>query len=199
MKILILGAAGQIGRMLAKDLIEQTENDLVLYARNASNRLKGLTSERVSLVNGDFSDYVHLVNAMKGVETIIKAMKAVGIKRIIAASILGIYDEVPGAFGDWNRHMVGDKGIQLHKETVALVETPELDYTILRLTWLYNQPGNCKYHLTKKNEPFQGVQVTRQAVSQLIVDILKDHKGQFIKSSLGVSEPDTNWDKPSFY
>ena len=213
MKILILGAAGQIGRMLAKDLIEQTENDLVLYARNASNRLKDLASERVSLANGDFSDYAHLVDAMKGVdaiylndmndkkgvETIVKAMKAVGVKRIIAASILGINDEVPGAFGDWNRRMVGDRGIQLHKDTVALVETPELDYTILRLTWLYNQPGNCKYHLTNKGEPFQGAQVTRQAVSQLIVDILKDQGGKYIKSSIGVSEPDTNWDKPSFY
>ena len=95
MKILILGAAGQIGRMLAKDLIEQTENDLVLYARNASNRLKDLASERVSLANGDFSDYAHLVDAMKGVdaiylndmndkkgvETIVKAMKAVGVEQ----------------------------------------------------------------------------------------------------------------------
>ncbi|MCA6067742.1 KR domain-containing protein [Chryseobacterium sp. RG1] len=39
MKILILGAAGQIGRMLTKDLLEQTDNELVLFARNASQRL----------------------------------------------------------------------------------------------------------------------------------------------------------------
>lgn len=213
MKILILGAAGQIGRMLTKDLIDQTESDLILYARNASKRLKNLASERVSLVDGDFLDYAHLVDVMKGVdaiylndmndkkgvETIVRAMGAAGVKRIIVASILGIYDEVPGAFGNWNRRMVGDSGIQLHKETAALVEVPELDYTILRLTWLYNQPGNSKYHLTVKGEPFEGAQVTRQAVSQLIVDVLNDKSVKYIKASIGVGEPNTNWDKPSFY
>lgn len=212
MKVLILGAAGQIGYLLTQDLLEQTNYELVLYARNASQRLKA-RSERVSLVDGDFTDYDTLVKAMKkvdaiylndmndkaGVQTIVRAMKNTGIKRIISASILGIYDEVPGAFGSWNRRMVGTQGIQNHKETVSFIETPELDYTILRLTWLYNQDGNRNYNLTYKGQPFEGAQVTRQAISQLIVDILKDKSDKFLKTSLGVGEPNTNWDKPSFY
>jgi len=80
-----------------------------------------------------------------------------------------------------------------------LVEIPTLDYTILRLTWLYNQEGNRAYHLTFKGEPFEGAQVTRQAVTQLIVDIIQEKSTKFIKTSIGVGEPDTNWDKPSFY
>lgn len=212
MKVLILGAAGQISRMLTKDLLEQTDDELLLFARNASQRLK-IESDRVSLVDGDFTDYDMLVQAMKnidaiylndmnsnaGVQTIVRAMKATRNKRIIAASILGIYDEVPGTFGNWNRRMVGARGIQSHKETTSLVEIPELDYTILRLTWLYNQERNRTYHLTYKGEPFEGAQVTRQAVSQLIVDILKNKSDKFFKNSLGVGEPNTNWDKPSFY
>lgn len=213
MRILILGAAGQIGRMLIKDLLEQTDYGLVLYARNASRRLKGFESNRISVVDGDFTSYDALMKAMQdvdaiylndmnskeGVRTIVKAMKATKVKKIIVASILGIYDEVPGAFGAWNRRMVGDRGIQLHKDTASMIEIPELDYTILRLTWLYNQPGNRKYLLTSKGEPFQGAQVSRQAVSQLIMDILEDKSGKFVKTSLGVGEPNTNWDKPSFY
>ncbi len=213
MKILILGAAGQIGRMLTTDLLKQTDNELVLYARNASRRLKDALSDRVSLTDGDFTEYDALVQAMngidsiylndmnskEGVQTIVKAMQATGIKRIIVASILGIYDEVPGAFGQWNLRMLGTRGIQLHKDTSSLVETPDLEYTILRLTWLYNSEGNRNYHLTSKGEPFEGAQVTRQAVSQLIVDILNDRTGKFIKASLCVGEPGTNWDKPSFY
>jgi len=213
MKILILGAAGQIGRLLTKDLLEQTDYDLVLYARNASKRLKDAKSNRVSVVNGDFTNYDALVTAMSGVDaiylndmnsrngvqTIAKAMKTTGLKRILVASILGIYDEVPGAFGKWNEKMVGKAGIQSHKETVTLFENPDMDYTILRLTWLYNQEGNRNYHLTFKGEPFEGAQLTRQAVSQLIVDILQDKSGKFLKSSLGVAEPNTNWAKPSFY
>lgn len=213
MKILILGAAGQIGRMLTKDLLEQTDYELVLYAHNASRRLKNAESKRVSLVDGDFTNYDALSKAMKGIDaiylndmnskegiqTIVKAMKDTGTKRIIVASILGIYDEVSGAFGKWNLRMVGAQSIQLHKETASMVEILNLDYTILRLTWLYNHVGNRGYHLTSKGEPFDGTQVTRQAVSQLIVDILQDRSGKYLKTSLGVGEPNTNWNKPSFY
>lgn len=212
MKILILGAAGQIGKMLTKDLLSQTDDELILFARKASQRLNS-DSERVTIVDGDFNNYDLLVDTMKdvdaiylndmnskeGVGAIAKAMKTSGVKRIILASILGIYDEVPGAFGEWNERMVGKTGIENHKKSSALFEIPDFDYTILRLTWLYNQEGNRNYHLTQKGQPFDGVQVTRQAVSQLLVDILKDDTGKFLKTSLGVSEPNTNWDKPSFY
>jgi hypothetical protein len=76
---------------------------------------------------------------------------------------------------------------------------PGLDYTILRLTWLYNEKGNTKYSLTQKGEPFRGTEVTREAVSQLVVDILNDGSGKYVQKSIGVSEPDTDGEKPSFY
>jgi hypothetical protein len=44
-----------------------------------------------------------------------------------------------------------------------------------------------------------GAQVTRQAVAQLIADIIKHATGKYVKTSLGVGEPNTNWGKPSFY
>ena len=53
--------------------------------------------------------------------------------------------------------------------------------------------------LTQKGEPFVGAEVTRQAVAQLIVDIVSADDSRFIKKSLGVSESKTDWDKPSFY
>ncbi|MBT1712360.1 NAD(P)H-binding protein [Fulvivirgaceae bacterium PWU5] len=213
MKILILGAAGQIGKLVTDYLLEQTNHQLVLYARNAGVRLNVKEPARVNLVDGDFSDQDKLMAAMKtvdfvylndmnsraGVRNIVTAMKETGVKRIAVASILGIYDEVPGAFGAWNRKMVGDSGIRKHKETAAMIETPELDYTILRLTWLYDKDANKNYMLTFKGDPFQGAQVTRQAVAQLVVDIINDASDKFVRRSLGVSEPNTNWDKPSFY
>jgi len=213
MKILILGAAGQIGRILTDYLLEQTNYELILYAKNAGKRLELKVPSRKTIIDGDFKDYDKLVSAMKGVDVvyvndmgdkentkvIVKAMHKTGLKRIIVASILGIYDEVPGAFGRWNLQMVGANGVQRHKDSVALVEVPDLDHTILRLTWLYNQNGNKKYNLTFKGQPFEGAQVTRQAVAQLIVDIIEDKSGKYIKTSLGISEPNTNWDKPSFY
>ncbi|MBA4054288.1 MAG: SAM-dependent methyltransferase [Marivirga sp.] len=213
MKILILGAAGQIGKILTDYLREQTQHELVLYARDANRRIKVKDKAREKVMDGDFVDHRKLVEAMNGVdiiylndmnsksgvESIAGAMKETGVTRIVVASILGIYDEVPGAFGVWNRRMVGDSGIRKHKETVAIVEVPELEYTILRLTWLYDDHKNKKYLLTLKGQPFDGAQVTREAVAQLVVDIINDKSGKYLKQSLGVGEPDTNWDKPSFY
>lgn len=213
MKVLILGAAGRISRLLTDDLLAQTDDNLVLYGRNASNRIPLRENTRVKIVDGDFRDseslskamqgvdavYVNDMDDAKGVATIVAAVKKNNIKRIIVASILGIYNEVPGAFGKWNQHMVGIDHIHDHARTISTIEVPEIDYTILRLTWLYNQKGNRRYRLTQKGEPFKGTEVTREAVSQLIVDILKDKSGKYIKTSLGVSEPGADGNKPSFY
>lgn len=136
---------------------------------------------------------------MEEIRTIVSAMKEAGVKKLIAASILGIYGEVPGAFGEWNRSMVGDSPTKERRVTADYIEASGLDYTILRLTWLYNQVGNYDYEVTQKDESFKGAQVTRQAVAQLIVDIVKDTTGKFKKTSLGVGEPNTDYAKPSFY
>lgn len=134
-----------------------------------------------------------------GIDAILETMNERHVNRIIVASILGIYDEVPGAFGARNKSMVGASGIKKQAIHAAKLEKTDLDYTILRLTWLYNQNGNRNYRLTQKGEPFVGAQVTREAVAQLIVDIIADHTGQYDRISLGVSEPNTDWAKPSFY
>ncbi|WP_447951700.1 NAD(P)H-binding protein [Chryseobacterium koreense] len=214
MNILILGAAGKIGRQLTDDLLAQTKNDLVLYAKNAHTRLKLKKSERVKIVDGDFKDLDTLTSAMDGIEvvyindmgddlstnTIIEAMKKSDVKRVIAASILGIYDEVPGAFGQWNKRMIGNlPRMKAQIKSALAIEGSGLDYTLLRLSWLYDEQGNKNYSLTQKGELFKGTQVTREAVAQLITDIITAKDERYIKKSLGVSEPNTDWDKPSFY
>ncbi|WP_139926338.1 NAD(P)H-binding protein [Hymenobacter sp. DG01] len=213
MNILLLGAAGQIGQMATDSLLRQTDATLILYARRASTRLKATDPQRVRLVDGDFSDVPALTKLLQEVDIvyinaagdkaakqgIAAAMQAAGVKRVIEASILGIYDEVPGAFGKWNTRMVGGNRIRQVAEATRVFENEAFDYTILRLTWLYNQAGNTAYQLTQKGEPFVGTQVTRQAVAQLLVDIVTATDDRFKQKSLGVSEPNTDWDKPSFY
>ena len=212
MKILILGAAGQISRLLIEKFLRETNHSLVLFARNGSKRIKNLDTSRAQFIDGDFTDfnlvkkalegvdavYLNDVNSLEGVKTVVQAMEDSNVKILIAASILGIYGEVPGAFGKWNERMVGTTGIKLQRQAVDIIEESSLDYTILRLTWLYNQTGNEAYQLTQKGQPFVGAQVTREAVAQLIVDIIENPAG-YTKSSIGVSEPNTDWSKPSFY
>lgn len=66
MKILILGAAGQIGRMVTTKLLEETEHQVILYARNAHLSLNASVPGRVENVNCDFNDKEKLVSVMKG-------------------------------------------------------------------------------------------------------------------------------------
>lgn len=214
MKVLILGAAGQIATLLRDNLLKETNDSLVLYARNAHQRLTMKDETRERIIDGDFLNEGALKEALTGVDavylndmgnteavkTVIKAMEASKVKRFIGASILGIYDEVGGAFGEWNHAMIGTSPrMQAQKESAKAVENAKLDYTILRLTWLYNKEDNEDYMLTQKGEAFIGAQVTREAVARLITDILGEANNQYIGKSLGVSEPGTDWAKPSFY
>ncbi|WP_313897658.1 NAD(P)H-binding protein [Bacillus litorisediminis] len=94
---------------------------MVLYARRAHSRLK-VISKRVEIISGDFQEKTKLVDAMSGVDvvylndmfdacatqSIVSAMHEAGIKRLVGATALGIYNEVPGAFGRWNDAMVGE-------------------------------------------------------------------------------------------
>lgn len=214
MKLLILGAAGQIAGLLRDNLLKETDDSLVLYARNAHQRLAIKDETREKIVEGDFLDEAALKEALTGVDTvylndmgnteavktIIKAMKESQVNRFIGATILGIYNEVGGAFREWNQKMIGSSPrMQAQIDSAKAVENAGLDYTLLRLTWLYNEAGNENYSLTQKGETFIGAQVTREAVARLIVNILGDTSNQFIGKSIGVSEPGTDWAKPSFY
>lgn len=213
MKIIILGAAGQVAQKVTKALLNQTDAQLVLYARDASTRLQTTDSRREQIIDGDFEDFSKLEKALngadwvfidsvedkKGTQTIIKAMKANGVKRLIAATSLGIYGEVPGKFGEWNKQMLGDDILSQMTENTAILEDADLDYTLLRMAWLYDEEGNTKYELTERDEPFKGTQVTREAIAQLVLEIVQSTDDRFAKRSLGVNEPDTYWDKPSFY
>ncbi|MCD7900590.1 MAG: NAD(P)H-binding protein [Bacteroides sp.] len=213
MKILILGAAGELAAKATDTLLKHTDANLVLYARDASNRVKLTDKNREQVIDGDFKDTTKLEKAMngadwvfidsvedkEGMQSIVKAMKATGVKKLIAATSLGIYGEVPGKFGEWNQQMLGDDILNEMAESTAVLENPDLDYTLLRMAWLYNEEGNSRYELTERDEPFKGTQVTREAVAQLVLEIVQSTDNRFAQRSLGVSEPDTEGDKPSFY
>lgn len=212
MKILILGAAGQISKILTELIVTETKYDLVLYGRDLSSRISIKDSTREVIIEGDFNDEDKLKQALVGVDIvylndmsapvatqkIVEAMEKSGVHYLIGANVLGIYNEVTGSFGDWNTTMVGSTATQKYLKAAEVLEHSSLEYVILRLTWLYNQTGNECYSVSQKGEPFIGAQVTREAVARLIMTILHD-PAKYAKTSLGVSEPNTDWAKPSFY
>lgn len=91
-----------------------------------------------------------------------------------------------------------DGQLYQYKKAAAIIDNSDLDYTFLRMTWLYNQDSNYSYEIVPQGQPMKGTQITRQAVAKLISNIIA--KPDLYKSErIGVVEPNTEWNKPSFY
>lgn len=212
MKIMILGAAGQIGKLVTADLLEQTDFDIVLYGRNVSKRLSYETNPRVTLVDGTFEElekirehvqavdvvYLSYVAGEELVVPLVELLEEAQVPRFIAASIPDIYQEMTGSFQKWYRENTGIMWNSTYWKAADAIENSSLDYVILRITWLYNEAGNTRVHLTRKGEPFTEAQVTREAVAQVVTDLVTG-KLAYHRESLGLGEPGTAFEKPSFY
>lgn len=189
--ILILGANGQIARVATGLLLERTDARLTLYLRN-SKRLKA-TSDRVTVIDGDVTDAQKLEFAMEGIDivyanlsgdmeaqarSVVKAMNACRVKRLIFISSMGIYDEVPG-----ERH---GAILDPYRNSVKVIEASDLDYTIIRPAWLNNR-DEIAYGTTHKGEPFANKDetVSRKSVADLIVKLVTT-PGMAVRDSLGI-------------
>jgi len=212
MKILNLGAAGQISRILTAKLLEQTNHDILLFGRNISNRLTEYKDNpRVEMKDGDFREYNKLIEAMKDIDVvylndmsskesvtnIVNAMEEQSVKRIIAATVLNIYGEIKGEFRKYTDEMVGPF-ILPFTETAKIVENSTRNYTLMRLPWLYNGPSKKDVHLTVKGEAYEGTQISRHAVAQFVIEQIEQDRSIHYSQSYGVTEPGTNWKRPSF-
>jgi len=109
--VLILGAHGQIARVVTELFVDKTDAQLTLYLWDAG-RLGHLDgTERMRVVEGDVRDmktlevaiqrqdvvYANLAGRLEEqAKCIVKAMDNAGVKRLIFISSMGIYDEIPG-------------------------------------------------------------------------------------------------------
>jgi len=190
--ILILGANGGLARNTTRVLLEREDVSLTLYLRNGK-RLKNPDPGRVSIIEGDVLDTAALRSAMHGQDvvyanlsgdmarqarSIIDAMQAVGLKRLIYISSMGIYGEVPG---EKYRSILDP-----YRDSAALIEASDLDYTILRPGWFTREPEG-PYTITQKGEPFRGHDISLDSLSGLIVKVATT-PGLFVSNSIGVSD-----------
>lgn len=209
--ILILGANGRIARFAEQDLLAKTNYQLIYFLRNSS-RLTIQNPNREQVIEGDATKVSDLERALVGVDivyanlagkdivqqaqAIVQAMQKQGIRRIYWVSSLGIYDEVPGAFGVWNNQTL-DGYLQPYAKAAAIIEAAPLDSTIIRPAWLTNQ-NEVNYEITHKNEPFKGTEVSRKTVGVVISELIQNPQ-KAINDSLGINKPNTDGDKPAWY
>jgi uncharacterized protein YbjT (DUF2867 family) len=191
-RVLILGANGQLARNTTRILLDDPSVTLTLYLRRA-DRLKNPALDRVRIVEGDVLDGATLRDAMRDQDivyanlsgdmaaqarAIIHAMHAAGLKRLIFVSSMGIYGEVPRE----KYRSVLDP----YRDSAALIEASDLDYTVLRPGWFTRKPeGPCQ--ITQKGEPFQGHDISLDSLSAMITRIATT-PGFYVRCSIGISD-----------
>ena len=214
--ITILGAAGQIAQKLTATLLTYTDTHLTLYGRQLSTRLHPeiLEHERVTVIEGSFQNPAKLEEAVTNAEivfvgamesgsdmaAIVKALSRKNVRRVIGLSMAGLSGEFPAALEKWTFDSLPISYVQGERQARNVLRESNLNYTILRLTWLYNDPENTNYELIPEGVQFNDAQVTREAVVKAIFDILHvDDETPFHRASIGIGEPGTHYDKPSFH
>ncbi len=212
--VLILGASGTIATLVEQFLIDEPQVRMTLLVRHPERvATEFQNDDRVQVVVADVvKDYDALVNAMRDqdmvyanlygqnlgqqAKSVVKAMNETHLKRIVWVSANGIYNEIPGKYGKWNAQMLGST-LDAYAAGAKAIESSKLDYTIVRPAWFSDKPA-INYELTQKGQPFKGTEVSRRSVAAYIASVILDPK-QAVKQSVGINEPDTAGDKPSFY
>lgn len=206
--VLILGANGQIAKLVRQRLLVETDVHLTLYLRHAS-RLGKIDPRRESVIEADVNDYQALYQALAGQDVvyanlggrfepmaanIVRAMNNADVKRLIYVTGLGLYHEVPGEFGRWVEESIGSEVMDDTRRAAKLIEDSGLDYTIIRAAYMTND-NQVDYELTTKGTPFKGTTVSRASIADLIVKTIVD-PSNYQYSSLGIDQPGTDGDRP---
>ena len=198
MNVTILAANGQIAHLVEERLLtEPTFKDiqLTLMLRHPERLSELNDNPRVTLLDGDLTNPTDVIQATKDADliwsavvdhdqtnrptkNIIAAAKLNGVERVVETSLLGLYNEVPGEFGDWNRVL-----------TDQLLAESGLTYTTLRLPWLNDRP-EVNYTLTHRHDQFVGVSGSRRSIADVVCRIIAD-PSLGANDSLGIGDPTT--------
>jgi len=212
--VLILGASGAIATLVTRNLLDDSRVRLTLLVRHPDRLADDIRYDsRVTIVVADVvKDTAKLTATLQGQDlvyanlyganlkqqgqAVVAAMTAAGVSRIIWISANGIYNEIPGNYGQWNAQMLGST-LTAYAAGAKTIETSDLQYTIVRPAW-FSDKDVVNYELTQKGQPFKGTEVSRQSVAAYLTTLILD-PNQAINQSIGINEPNTDGAKPSFY
>lgn len=195
--VLIIGATGTVGTAVTKTLLEETDDQLTLFARSATQID---ASDRKKIIAGDVLKNNDLDQAMKDqdvvfaaltgdlgkfAENIVEAMDRNHVSRLIFISSMGIYNEIPasvGASGNLSTNPI----LQTYREAADVIEGSDLNYTVIRPGWFISGP--VEYEVTRKGEPFGGHDVSISSIADLVKKLVRDNS-LYAKESVGINTP----------
>jgi uncharacterized protein YbjT (DUF2867 family) len=186
-RVIIIGASGSLAKYVIETLQQLDNVALTLFVRNKN---KVSTVQNVQIIEGDAMHYEDVKNAVVGqdivyvnlagnlepmTKNIVGAMKKGGVKRIIAISFIGIYDTPLKSV------------LVPYRKLADVIESSDLDYTILRPDWFTNA-NEIDYAITKKGEPETGSAISRKSIAAFIATIISNPE-LHQKENLGISKP----------
>ena len=211
-KVIVIGANGLTAQQVISRLIKQPNVKLSLFVRQASKLHIVHDDKQINILEGDAINMDDLRAAIQGqdivistlggmdldvkTENIVKVVRELGVKRLIAISAGGIYDELPEPFNSWDKQVVGYTR-PTNLRTAEVIEHSPLEYTILRPVWLTDKSSE-EFQLTKKGEVFKGTETSRASLGRFIANIVENPQ-LHIRENLGISQPNTEGDRPAAY
>ena len=211
-KVIVIGANGLTAQQVISRLIKQPNVQLSLFVRQASKLHIVHDDKQINIFEGDAINMDDLRAAIQGqeivistlggmdldikTENIVNVMRELRVKRLIAISAGGIYDELSEPFNSWDKQVVGYTR-PTNLRTAEVIEHSPLEYTILRPVWLTDKSSE-EFQLTKKGEVFKGTETSRASLGRFIANIVENPQ-LHIRENLGISQPNTEGDRPAAY
>lgn len=196
--ILILGATGTFGTALVKEL-QDTENHLTLFSRHAKSIYSD--TSQVTVVDGDALSLIDLKNVMAGIDVVycaisgemlpqiaknlVSVMGSTGISRLLFMGAVGIYNEIPAEI-DGEDNLDNEPEQIPNREAVDIIESSNLNYTILRPGYL-REGEKDDYVLTVKGEPAKGYITTISSLVEFAIRLIQDEK-IFVKENISITK-----------
>ncbi|KAA8324839.1 NAD(P)-dependent oxidoreductase [Leuconostoc carnosum] len=200
-KLLILGANGQIAKLVVPMLANTlTEIKLTSLHGRPDKNIKSLDATNENTLAQALKD-IDIVYANIGAEgrqkvvanSVVNAMHAAGVKRLIWIATIGVYDELPDKTRDiWSNVLgtVNNENTYIGDQAaaVARIEASQLDYTIIRPNELLDDNVMQQLNIqTDRHEKIVGNPVTRTSVAEFITKLILNPT-DYIKQSVALSE-----------
>jgi putative NADH-flavin reductase len=200
MRITIFGATGGTGKQLVEQALA-AGYQVVAYVRNPSKL--NTRHENLTIAKGDLADQAMIERAIsgadavisvlgprgdsknkpitRGMQNIIEAMKKQGVRRLIISSTLSAKD--PNDLPDFKaKALVNLVKLTMHaayEEIVSVAETvrkSDLDWTIVRLTTLNNNPKPGKVRVGYLGKGEVGLRISRADLAEFMLKQVQDTK-----------------------
>ncbi len=186
--ILIIGATGSLAQVVIAAAQQNPDLHLSLFARRPDTLSDGLKAghrfiqgsalniaDLTAAMAGQDVVYVNLAGDLAAMATnIVQAMKAAGVRRVIAVSSIGIYSEPLPTM------------LKPYRALADTIEQSGLDYTILRPDW-FTYGREIDYALTPKGQAERGGAVSRASIADFVCRLFAD-PAQYIGENLNISK-----------